>query len=72
MPGGGTPRRSCQRREAGLPLQNSRSLRTVTMEPTIELAKNEGLNESELRVAAQIIEERADEIRIAWREHFDG
>ncbi len=42
------------------------------MEPTIELAKNEGLNKSELRLAAEIIEERADEIRVAWREHFGG
>ena len=42
------------------------------IEPAIELASSDGLNESELRFVRQIIEERADEIRIAWREHFGG
>ena len=40
--------------------------------PVIELARNDGLNESELRFARQTIEDRVDEIRVAWREHFGG
>ena len=40
------------------------------LEPTIALAQNTGLNARELRVVQQLIEERADELRIAWIRHF--
>jgi hypothetical protein len=42
------------------------------IEPAVELARNDGLNDSELRFARQTIEDRANEIRTAWREHFGG
>ncbi|MGB8436350.1 MAG: DUF2283 domain-containing protein [Burkholderiales bacterium] len=40
------------------------------MEPKIELAKNYGLNDKELRTVKTLIEEHADEIRNAWHRHF--
>jgi hypothetical protein len=40
------------------------------MEPKIELAKNYGLHNNELRTVKTLIEEHADEIRDAWRRHF--
>ena len=40
------------------------------MEPTIELAQNYGLSGGDLRVVQRLIEEHADEIRGAWKEHF--
>jgi hypothetical protein len=40
------------------------------MEPTIELAMNRGLKQTELRRAERLIEEHADEIQTAWHRHF--
>ena len=40
------------------------------LEPTIELAVNEGLPSQEVTAIGKIVEERADEIRDAWRKHF--
>lgn len=40
------------------------------MDPVIELAKNYGLSNKDLRAIHSLIEEHADEIRAAWREHF--
>ncbi len=40
------------------------------MEPSIELARNHGLTESELRLIRSLIEEHKDEIRSAWDQHF--
>ena len=40
------------------------------LEPEIEVAKNAGLSERELRIVQNIIEERADEIASAWQRHF--
>jgi len=40
------------------------------LEPEIELAQSPGLRESELREVKNLIEERAGEIRDAWRKHF--
>lgn len=42
------------------------------MDPMIELAKNYGLSKKDLRATQALIEEHADEIRSAWREHFPG
>ena len=42
------------------------------IEPDIELARNHGLSDKELRHARTLIEERADEIRSAWDKHFGG
>jgi hypothetical protein len=40
------------------------------LEPTIELAKNYGLNTKDLRRVEQLIREREQEIRDAWSSHF--
>jgi len=40
------------------------------MEPDIELARNFGLSEPELRLLRSVIEERKDEIKRAWKAHF--
>jgi len=40
------------------------------VEPTIALAMNRGLKQTEVRRAQRLIEERANEIRTAWRRHF--
>ncbi|MGH9392044.1 MAG: DUF4160 domain-containing protein [Vicinamibacteria bacterium] len=38
--------------------------------PPVDLAKNYGLTEKELREAREIIEEHEDEFRGAWKKHF--
>ena len=40
------------------------------LEPAIELAKNHGLSDRDLRVVHRLIEEHEDEIRAAWPRHF--
>ncbi len=40
------------------------------LEPTIELARNYDLSDSELRRVEQSIREHEQEIRDAWNEHF--
>lgn len=40
------------------------------IEPTIELAKNYGLNEHTVREALGLVMEHENEIRAAWRTHF--
>ena len=40
------------------------------MEPDIEVARNFGLSEPELRLLRSVIEERKDEIKRAWKAHF--
>ena len=40
------------------------------LEPQIELARNYRLSRSRLREIEQIIEERYDELRTAWQDHF--
>jgi hypothetical protein len=42
------------------------------LDPRIELALNQGLTSQRLKTAQKLIEEHADEIREAWREHFGG
>ena len=42
----------------------------VWVEPQIELARNHGLSSKTLATALDLIEEREDEIRKAWDEHF--
>ena len=42
----------------------------IWMEPSIELARNAGLSWTELGTALSLAEERQDEIREAWRQHF--
>ncbi len=39
-------------------------------EPTIELARNYGLEAQDLRQVQQLIEEHEQEIRDAWNRHF--
>jgi hypothetical protein len=40
------------------------------IEPSISLAHNYGLNESDLHIAEGIVHEHKDELREAWRQHF--
>ena len=40
------------------------------LDPAIELAQNYGLTLPRVRTAQRMIEERHDEVRAAWQEHF--
>jgi Domain of unknown function (DUF4160) len=40
------------------------------LEPGIELARNTGLSEREIRIIEEIVKEREHEIRSAWHRHF--
>jgi len=40
------------------------------LEPAIELARNYGLRDAELKAARRLVEEHEHEIREAWIEHF--
>jgi hypothetical protein len=42
------------------------------LEPEVQLDQSHGLGAKELKDATRIVEERADEIRSAWRRHFGG
>jgi hypothetical protein len=42
------------------------------LEPKIALAQNLGLSGRQLRQAQTLVERHADEIRDAWRKHFDS
>lgn len=42
------------------------------LEPTIELAENYGLRSGEITKVRRLIEERLDEIKDRWQEHFSG
>ncbi len=42
------------------------------LDPTIWLATNHGLTTQRLAKALRLIREHEDEIRIAWRRHFEG
>jgi hypothetical protein len=40
------------------------------LEPHIEPAQNAGLSERQLRVAKALVEAHVDDIRSAWKQHF--
>jgi hypothetical protein len=40
------------------------------LEPNIELARHYGLRDTDLRRAEQLVNEREQEIRNAWNDHF--
>lgn len=40
------------------------------LEPSVGLAQNQGLKPHQVRAAQSLIEERADDIRRAWHDHF--
>ncbi|MBI4792015.1 MAG: DUF4160 domain-containing protein [Deltaproteobacteria bacterium] len=42
------------------------------LEPRIELARNKGISERELRIIETIIKEHLNEITGAWHRHFSG
>lgn len=42
------------------------------LEPKIELALNYGLNARHLKVVEKLVIEHENEIRKAWREHFES
>jgi Domain of unknown function (DUF4160) len=51
-------------------VQSSAGEAKFWLEPEIALAQNTGLSARELRAVQRLIEERADELRIAWDRHF--
>jgi hypothetical protein len=42
------------------------------LEPTVELARNQGLSAAQLTELARTVEERRNDTLDAWREHFAG
>lgn len=42
------------------------------LEPTIALAQNYRLTDRQVRMAQDLVEAHAGEIRTAWRQHFPG
>ena len=42
------------------------------MEPQIELAQNYALPDTDLNLIRKLIEEHENDIRIAWKRHFNG
>lgn len=42
------------------------------MTPQVEVAKNYGLTDKQIREARELIEAHIDEIRNAWQQHFGG
>ena len=43
---------------------------SIWVEPAVDLAKNYGLNASDLGKVEALIKEHEEEIRDAWRRHF--
>jgi hypothetical protein len=41
------------------------------MEPRIELAMNKGIKKTDISAILRKIEEKEDEIKKAWKEHFE-
>ena len=41
------------------------------LDPEIELAQNYGLTPSRVQAARRLIEEHEDDVRTAWRDHFE-
>lgn len=41
------------------------------LEPRIELAQNHGIPARDLRIVEDLIEDHVNEIRKAWKKHFD-
>ena len=42
------------------------------LEPSVQLAQNQGLRAQQLRAVQSLVEEHADEIRRAWFRHFES
>ena len=42
------------------------------LEPTVELAKNYGLSQTQVAELKKMVEEKKDDILDAWRKHFTG
>lgn len=42
------------------------------LEPEVELARNHGLSEVQIRELLRVVKERQDEIVKGWRSHFPG
>jgi hypothetical protein len=51
-------------------VQASKGEAKFWIEPQVELAKNHGLSEHELKKALRLIKEHEHEIRSSWKEHF--
>jgi hypothetical protein len=44
----------------------------IWLDPKVALANNDGLSEARAAVAVRIAREHEDDIRAAWRAHFEG
>ena len=42
------------------------------LEPSVEMAMNRGIAEQDIKVITKQIKERTDEIKDAWKRHFEG
>ncbi len=42
------------------------------LEPEIELARNYGLSRKQIKIIEKIVEEKQDEIRNSWQNHFQS
>ncbi len=51
-------------------VQSSKGEAKFWMEPDIELARNHGLSQRDIRTIQIILRKRADEVRSAWKTHF--
>jgi len=54
-----------------LPLQHATGYAKFWLEPVVELAQNDGLGHRQVSKAFRLIKENEDEIRAAWKDHFD-
>jgi len=42
------------------------------LEPSVEMAMSKGVPEKDLKIIAKQIKERTDDIKKAWKKHFEG
>jgi len=43
----------------------------VWLDPEIEMAQNHGLKAHRIKTVLRLVQENEDEIRTAWKDHFD-
>jgi len=60
------------REEARMHVQGPDGEAKFWLEPKVELATSIGLRQNQLKTLHNIVKEHQDEIRDAWRRHFQG
>jgi hypothetical protein len=53
-------------------VQHEKGEAKVWLRPNIEVAESCGLNQRQIAAAIRLIREYEDEIRTAWKKHFNG